>query len=88
MKVSSVLKVAALAAAVALVANVTDASARAMKLPPGACVFHRHVVAAGTWCSFNCDPKIAACSQQACANGQFVALLPCLQPFCLTPKCG
>jgi hypothetical protein len=86
MRFATVLKVISLAAAVAATASVSVASAK--KLPPGACVFHRKVVADGTWCSPQCDPNTHVCGQAVCSNGQFVAIWPCLQPFCALQKCG
>jgi hypothetical protein len=45
-------------------------------------------VADGTWCSPQCDPNTHVCGQAVCSNGQFVAIWPCLQPFCALQKCG
>ena len=88
MKMMSVLKVALLAAAVALPASISVASAKEMKLPPGACAFGKNgVVAAATVCSFNSDPKTMWSQQQLCVNGTLTPVLPCYTGFC-TPKCG
>ncbi len=84
MRVTSIVKVAILAAAVALP---SIASAKA-KLPPGACAFGKKgVVNSGTICSYNCDPKTMWCMEQLCINGVFTAVLPCYTGFC-TAKCG
>jgi hypothetical protein len=87
MRVMSVLKVAVLAAAVALPASFSAAEAKAMKLPPGACAFEKKFIATNTVCSFQCSTTTQWCSQQLCVNGQTVAVLPCFGTFC-TPKCG
>jgi len=85
MRIMSFVKIALLATAVALP---SVASAKAMKLPPGACAFGKKgVVAAGTVCSFNCDPKTMWCQQQLCLNGALTPVLPCYTGFC-APKCG
>ena len=85
MRVTSFVKIALLAGAVALL---SVASAEAMKLPPGACAFGKKgVVAANTICSYQCDPKTQWCSQQLCVNGTFTQVLPCYTGFC-TAKCG
>lgn len=82
------MKIVALAGAVVLLTGICGMSgAAARRLPPDVCVFHRHVVAAGTVCSYKCDPATKWCSQQSCINGQFARFLPCLQPFC-TSGCG
>jgi hypothetical protein len=85
---SSVLKVAALAAAVAFLPSGPGASAKVMKRSTGACTFHRKVVASGTLCSFDCDPKSLWCSQQVCTDGHWSAFVGCQSIFCVTPKCG
>jgi len=85
MRVMSFVKIALLAGAVALP---SVASAKAMKLPPGACAFGKKgVVAANTICSFDCNPQTKWCSQQMCVNGAFTAMLPCYTGFCGT-ACG
>ena len=85
MRVMSLVKIALLAGAVALP---SVASAKAMKLPPGACAFGKKgVVAANTMCSFDCNPQTQWCSQQMCVNGAFTQVLPCYTGFC-TAKCG
>jgi hypothetical protein len=90
MRMISVLKVALLAAVVALPASISVASAKAkvMALPPGACAFGKKgVVAAATVCSFNSDPKTIWSQQQLCVNGTLTPVLPCYTGFC-TAKCG
>jgi hypothetical protein len=85
MRVMSLVKIALLAAAVALP---SVASAKAMKAPPGACAFGKKgFVAANTVCSFNCNAQNKWCSQQLCVNSAFTAMLPCYTGFC-TPQCG
>ncbi len=85
MRFLSGVKIVALTGAVVLIIGISGAAAR--RLPPDVCVFHRHIVAAGTLCSYQCDPATKWCSQQSCINGQFARFLPCLQPFCTT-RCG
>jgi hypothetical protein len=85
MRVMSCVKIALLAAAVALP---SVASAKTIKLPPGACAFgKKDVIAASTICSYQCDPKTQWCSQQLCINGALTPVLPCFTGFC-TAKCG
>ena len=85
MRVMSFVKIAMLAAAVALP---SVASAKTMKLPPGACASGKKgVVAANTVCSFNCNPQTKWCSQQICVNGTLTAVLPCYTGFCAA-TCG
>jgi len=84
MRLTSIVKVAILAAAVALP---SVASAKA-KLPPGACAFGKKgVIAAGMMCSSNCDPKTGWCAQAACWNGQLTPIVSCPTPLCFA-KCG
>jgi hypothetical protein len=78
----SMMKVALVAGAVAL-----PSVAMAAKLPPGSCAFEKKGVAANTICSYSCDPKTMWCSQQVCANGTLVHVIPCYGSFC-TAKCG
>jgi hypothetical protein len=87
MRMRLVLKIVSLAAAVALLMGGSQASARVMKRPPDSCVFHRHVLAAGTICSYACDPKSLWCSQQTCSGGIWSAAIPCQSIFCLR-RCG
>lgn len=91
MRTSSVLKIVSLAAALAMVAAVPGASAKVAhkitKRPPDSCILHRHVVAAGTVCSYDCDPKSLWCSQQVCSGGHFYPVISCQSIFC-TRKCG
>ena len=85
MRIVSFLKVVLLAGAVALP---SVASAKTMKLPPGACAFGKKgVIAAGMMCSYNCDPKTNMCAQQGCWNGTLTPVLSCFKPFCLN-ACG
>ena len=87
MRVMSLVKIALLAGAVALPASFSAADAKT-KLPPGACAFGKQgVIASGTVCSFDCDPKTMWCSQQLCFNGTLGRVLSCYSGFC-TPKCG
>jgi hypothetical protein len=87
MRIKSLLKVVLLAGAVALPSGFSGASAKAMKLPPGACAFQKKsVVANGAICSYNCDPKTMWCSQQICGNGQLFQVLSCYGTFC-SGKC-
>ncbi|HTZ01712.1 MAG TPA: hypothetical protein VMC05_05195 [Xanthobacteraceae bacterium] len=86
MRVISLLKIALLAGAVAALPSLV--SAKTMKAPPGSCaVDKKHVAAANTICSYNCNPQTQWCSQHLCVNGTFTAMLPCYTGFC-TPKCG
>ncbi len=89
MRVASTLKIVSLAAAFAILAGVPGASAkhRYTRRPPDACVFHRHVIAAGTLCSYDCNPNSLGCSQQICSGGHWAAALPCVRPFCFR-RCG
>lgn len=85
MRTMTFVKIVLVAAAVALP---SVASAKTMKVPPGACAFgKKDVVAANTICSFNCNAQNQWCSQQLCVNGAFTAVLPCYTGFC-TAKCG
>jgi hypothetical protein len=84
MRVMSIVKVIALASAVAL----PSVAFAKTKLPPGACAFGKKgVIASGMACSYNCDPKTGWCAQQACWNGQLTQIMSCPTPFCLV-KCG
>jgi hypothetical protein len=85
MSSKSLLKTLLLAAAVSLLANAPGAFAKARS--PGACLFHRHLVANGTVCVSHCDPGSLHCEQQSCQNGHWVSWLGCLRPFCMQP-CG
>jgi hypothetical protein len=86
MSVMSVVKVAVLAGMVALPASFSVASAKAMKLPPGACAFEKSAVANSAFCSFSCDAT-GWCSQQLCTNGVLTKVIPCYGTFC-SAKCG
>jgi hypothetical protein len=86
MRMISLLRIASCAGLIAL-AVVPAASAKMMRRAPDTCVFHRKVVANGTVCSFDCDPKTSGCSQQMCDKGKFDAVIGCLPPFC-THSCG
>jgi len=83
----SVVKVALLAAAVALPASLPAAAAKAMKPPPGACAFEKKWIGTGTLCSFQCNPATQWCSQELCTNGIVTPMLPCYGTFC-SAKCG
>ncbi len=85
MRVMSVVKVALLAAAVALPSSL--ALAAKAKLPPGACAFEKGGIANNTICSYQCNPQNNWCSQQLCTNGALTPMLPCYGSFC-TQKCG
>jgi hypothetical protein len=87
MRVMSVVKVALLAATVALPASFSAASAKGMKPPPGACAFEKKWIATGTLCSYQCNPATQWCSQQLCTNGALTPMLPCYGSFCAA-KCG
>lgn len=93
MRTKSVLKAISLAAALAIVAGVPSAFAakhhyRYTRRPAtDACLFHRHFVAAGTICSYDCNPNSLGCSAQICVGGHWTQALPCLRPFCLQ-MCG
>jgi hypothetical protein len=87
MRMRCVPSIVSLLAAVALLAGGSQASARAAKRPPDFCVFQRHVIAAGTICSYNCDPKSLWCSQQICSGGKWSAALSCQSIFCMH-RCG
>lgn len=85
MKTNKFAKIVLLAAAMALPAGL--ASAKTVKLPPGACAFGRTGVANNTFCSHDCNPQTSWCSQQLCTNGVLVQVVPCYGTFC-TAKCG
>jgi len=91
MKMMSIVKVAMLAAAVALPASFSVAEAKAMAkvtLPPGACaVGKKSVLTNAMFCSLNCDATNMWCQQQVCLNGTLATVLPCYGSFC-APKCG
>ena len=88
MRLTSVVKVVILAAAVALPVSFSAAEAKTMKLPPGAYAFGKKgVIAGGVICSYNCDPKTMVCGQQLCINGALNQVGLCFSPFC-SPKCG
>jgi hypothetical protein len=94
MRTRSVLKMSSLALAIAAIATVQMATVQTASAKhhysrrlPDACFFHRHVSAAGTWCSYQCDPNSLGCKQQICVGGHWTQALPCLRPFCLQ-SCG
>jgi hypothetical protein len=87
MRVMSVVKVMLLAGAVALPSGLSVASAKTMKVPPGACAFQKKAVSNGAMCSYECNPANNWCSQQMCSNGAFVHLVNCYGSFC-SQKCG
>ena len=85
MRVMPVVKIAALVLALALPSM---ASAKGMKLPPGACAVEKKgVLAASTMCSYDCNATTMWCAQQLCVNGTITQVLPCYGTFC-TPKCA
>jgi hypothetical protein len=86
MCIMSVAKVAVLAFAVALPLSVSVASAKTMKLAPGACAFEKKGIASGTVCSYQCNAQTNWCAQQLCINGALTQVVPCFGGFC-TPKC-
>jgi hypothetical protein len=84
----ALLNTARLAAALALVAAFANSSFAATRtLPAGSCVFHRHAVANGGFCSYACNPASGWCSQQFCANGVLHQVVSCYGTFC-SAKCG
>jgi hypothetical protein len=85
MRILSAVKIAVLAAAVALPSSY--ALAAKAKPPPGACGFEKSWIATNTICSFSCNPATQWCSQQLCVNGVLTPVLPCYSGFC-TAKCG
>jgi hypothetical protein len=90
MRTRSVLKIFSLALVIAAMASVQTASAARhhyTRRPIDACLFHRHVSAAGTFCSYACNPNGLGCLQQVCTGGHWSQALPCLRPFCLQ-SCG
>ena len=52
MRIMSVVKVVVLALAVTMPLAVSVASAKTMKLAPGACAFEKKGIASGTMCSY------------------------------------
>jgi len=84
MRVMSVVRVALLAAAVALPSSLALAKG---KPPAGACAFEKKWIATGTICSYQCNPATQWCSQQLCTNGFLTPMLPCYGSFCAA-KCG
>jgi hypothetical protein len=87
MRMMSVLKIAVLAGAVALPMSFSAASAKGVKLPPGACAFEKKGIANNAICSYQCNATTMWCSQQLCVNGTLTQVLPCYGSFC-APKCG
>ena len=87
MRVITVSKVALLAGALMLSAGLSAASAKTMKVPPGACAFEKSAIANNTFCSYQCNPQTQWCSQQLCTNGVLTQVVPCFSGFC-TAKCG
>ena len=85
MRVMSIVKIAVLAAAVALPSG-AFAKGKAAP-PPGSCGFAKSYIATNTFCSFNCDATTQWCSQQYCLNGVVTPVLPCYGTFC-SAKCG
>ena len=62
--------------------SLSAASAKSVKLPPGACAFQKVAVANSSFCSFDCDPRHDWCSQQLCTNGALTKVVPCYGSFC------
>jgi hypothetical protein len=85
MRAMSIVKVVALAAAVAL-PSAAFAKGKAAP-PPGSCAFGKSYIATNTFCSFNCNATTQWCSQQLCVNGVVTPVLPCYGTFC-SAKCG
>jgi hypothetical protein len=85
MRGTSIVKMTLLAGAL-VVLSLSAASAKVVKLPPGACAFQKVAVANNTFCSFSCDAT-GWCSQQLCTNGTLTKVVPCYGTFCST-KCG
>ena len=83
----ALLKFATLAGALTLIAAFPDSSFAARTLPAGSCVFHRHAVANGGFCSYACNPASGWCSQQLCTNGVLHQVISCYGSFC-SAKCG
>jgi hypothetical protein len=86
MRGMSIAKIALLAGAVVAM-SLSAASAKSVKLPPGACAFQKVAVANNSFCSFDCDPATNWCSQQLCSNGTLTKVVPCYGTFC-SAKCG
>jgi len=57
MRILSIVEVAVLADVVPLPLGVSAASAKTMKLPPGACAFEKKGIAGGTMCSYQCNAQ-------------------------------
>jgi len=87
MRILSIVEVAVLADVVPLPLGVSAASAKTMKLPPGACAFEKKGIASGTMCSYQCNAQSNWCAQQLCINGTLTQVLPCFGGFCAA-KCG
>jgi hypothetical protein len=87
MRVMSVVKVAVLVFAVALPLSASVASAKTMKLAPGACAFEKKGIAPGTMCSYQCNARPIGARSSFCINGALTQIVPCFGGFC-APKCG
>lgn len=87
MRVIRLVAIGLMAAGVALGSGVGAVSAKAVKLPPGACAFGKGGIQNGAICSYQCNPTTMWCSQQMCINGQLTQLIYCYGGFC-SPKCG
>ena len=85
MKMMTLAKIALVACAMTLPAGL--ASAKTIKLAPGACAFEKSGIASNSMCSYQCNPQNGWCSQQLCVNGVLTPMVPCYGSFC-TPKCG
>jgi len=84
MRLTSIVKIALLTAAIALPTSYAFAAAAP---PAGSCAFGKKWIASGTFCSLNCDDNTKWCSQQGCFNGITTPAVPCYGTFC-TAKCG
>jgi hypothetical protein len=63
MRIMSVVNVAALTLAAAMPLAVSVASAKTMRLAPGACAFQKKGIASGTLCSYQCNAQPNWCAQ-------------------------
>ena len=86
MRGTSIVKMTLLAGALAVM-SLSAASAKVVKLPPGACAFQKVAVTNNSFCSFDCDATTGWCSQQLCTNGTLTKVVPCYGTFC-TAKCS
>jgi hypothetical protein len=73
--------------AVAMPLAVSVASAKTIRLAPGARAFEKKGIASGAMCSYQCNAQTNWCAQQLCINGGFSQVVPCFSGFC-APKCA